>query len=44
VSATLSALAVVSGLLIESRWACSLIIVGMSIWFCMANVVLGVGV
>jgi len=40
----LSVLLLVGGLLINRWWALFLIAIGMSIWFIVANIVLGVGV
>jgi urea transporter len=37
-------LSVVAGLLINRRWACFLVIIGMSIWFFEAFCILGMGV
>ena len=42
--AVLSASVLVAGLLIKGRWACFLIIIGMSIWFLGAFYILAMGV
>lgn len=40
---TIAGLSVVTGLLIKERWACSLVITGMSLWFVGAFCLIGMG-
>ena len=44
VPAVVAGLSVVAGLLINRRWACFLVIIGMSLWFFEAFCILGMGV